>query len=613
MLEIQAVRLARAEIRSSTIGYRASTADYGPVCDTIAVLEAHHGVEGVPGQPPSLALTRANLLARPHGQPQATFTVLPLLFPLCDRLLLRSTISLFPYNSKPNPQTLSFATFAIYSHTSLFHANYCITRTKKAVSSVSAATYPVRTDHQRQPMTCVSTSAWQSFGNPSPWSPMNPDATATTSDLERQLSHGYASSESESIRPGGSSGKKRASRAGTRSVTSLSAAQLERKRANDREAQRAIRQRNKDHIDSLEKTINDLRGSQESSDKAVAVTRQRNQELTDEIVYLRSRLNDGGYASDAPSSEMGHPRSDSGMMSGHSPSLAALSPVSGSSIQRPSSISRSLSVTTAPTSSRHGSLQQGSFLPTAPSSAVTISDQSSMAGTLPLTTWRSHDGTSSLHPVQTPPSQAPGPLLPHHPPAYHMVPQQERPAWAGAPQHYQYAVNPDSQRAHLYETQQASPGPISANPHHYAQPLGQPYAPAPALSPAPQQHTQSLPQMTQAGYQHDTVSGPAYHVQHQNAYQHAPPQPAYPPPQQQPQLYQQPSQVQVGPMQGGPPNAVDYASPHGSMQPPPVPTSQYQPPPAEQTHYAPQPMQSPLQYRDEATGRSYTMAHYPAG
>ncbi|KAK0973626.1 hypothetical protein LTR91_012203 [Friedmanniomyces endolithicus] len=464
-------------------------------------------------------------------------------------------------------------------------------------------------------MTCVSKSVWQSFGNASPWSPMNSDTTATTSDLERQLSHGYASSKSESRRPGGSSGKKRASRAGTRSVTSLSAAQLERKRANDREAQRAIRQRNKDHIDGLEKTINDLRGSQESSDKVVAVTRQRNQELTDEIAYLRSRLNEGGYASDAASSsEMGHRPSDSGMISAHSPSLAALSPVSGSSIQRPSSTSRSLSVTTASTNSRHGSFQQGSFLPTAPGSAVTMSDHSSMAGTLPLTTWRSHDGTSGLHPVQGPPSQAPHPLQPQHPPAYHhMVPQQERPAWAGAPQHYQYAVNPESQRAHLYETQQASPGPLSAHPHHYAQPLVQPYAPAPALSPAPQQQSQNLPQMPQAGYQHDAVSGPAYHVQQQNTYQHATSQPAYPSPQQQPQLYQQSNQVQVGPIPGGPPSVVDYASPHGSMQPPPVPTSQYQPPPADQSHYAPQPMQSLLQYRDEATGRSYTMAHYPAG
>lgn len=43
-----------------------------------------------------------------------------------------------------------------------------------------------------------------------------------------------------------------------RSVNSLSATQLERKRANDREAQRLIRQRTKDRIQSLEKQISDL-------------------------------------------------------------------------------------------------------------------------------------------------------------------------------------------------------------------------------------------------------------------------------------------------------------------------------------------------------------------
>jgi hypothetical protein len=52
--------------------------------------------------------------------------------------------------------------------------------------------------------------------------------------------------------------KKRPSRAGTRSVTTLTAAQLERKRANDREAQRAIRQRTKDHIETLERQVRDL-------------------------------------------------------------------------------------------------------------------------------------------------------------------------------------------------------------------------------------------------------------------------------------------------------------------------------------------------------------------
>ncbi|XRM40008.1 hypothetical protein ABZX51_003332 [Aspergillus tubingensis] len=53
--------------------------------------------------------------------------------------------------------------------------------------------------------------------------------------------------------------KKRESRAGTRKVTSLSAEQLERKRANDREAQRTIRQRTKDHIERLEHQVAELK------------------------------------------------------------------------------------------------------------------------------------------------------------------------------------------------------------------------------------------------------------------------------------------------------------------------------------------------------------------
>lgn len=54
-----------------------------------------------------------------------------------------------------------------------------------------------------------------------------------------------------------------------RSVSSLSAVQLERKRANDREAQRQIRQRNKDRIDGLERQIDDLRRENERLNKCL--------------------------------------------------------------------------------------------------------------------------------------------------------------------------------------------------------------------------------------------------------------------------------------------------------------------------------------------------------
>ena len=107
--------------------------------------------------------------------------------------------------------------------------------------------------------------------------------------------HGYASSGSESRKTSNSSGKKRPSRAGTRSVTSLSTAQLERKRANDREAQRAIRQRTKDHIDTLEKHISDLRVAQEANEKVVLAAQQRVRDLEEENVYLRSKLSEKGH------------------------------------------------------------------------------------------------------------------------------------------------------------------------------------------------------------------------------------------------------------------------------------------------------------------------------
>ncbi|OAG05850.1 uncharacterized protein CC84DRAFT_1090895 [Paraphaeosphaeria sporulosa] len=91
--------------------------------------------------------------------------------------------------------------------------------------------------------------------------------------------------------------KKRPSRAGTRSVTTLTAAQLERKRANDREAQRAIRQRTKDHIESLERQVRDLTAQigTNSSTKMMELMR-RNEELEQENALLRARLSHAGQA-----------------------------------------------------------------------------------------------------------------------------------------------------------------------------------------------------------------------------------------------------------------------------------------------------------------------------
>ncbi|KAF2236073.1 hypothetical protein EV356DRAFT_531320 [Viridothelium virens] len=96
-------------------------------------------------------------------------------------------------------------------------------------------------------------------------------------------------------------GSKRASRAGTRSVTTLTAAQLERKRANDREAQRAIRQRTKDHIENLERRIEELTSNQGITEKLI----QRNKELENENALLRSRLGPAGVSLGIESQEHG--------------------------------------------------------------------------------------------------------------------------------------------------------------------------------------------------------------------------------------------------------------------------------------------------------------------
>ncbi len=75
-------------------------------------------------------------------------------------------------------------------------------------------------------------------------------------------------------------------RVGTRSVNTLSAAQLERKRANDREAQRIIRQRTKEHIEDLERQVAELPEIKEQLIKA----QHRNAELEAQVASLQRQL-----------------------------------------------------------------------------------------------------------------------------------------------------------------------------------------------------------------------------------------------------------------------------------------------------------------------------------
>lgn len=82
---------------------------------------------------------------------------------------------------------------------------------------------------------------------------------------------------------------KASKRKGTRSVSTLTPSQLARKRANDREAQRAIRARTKEHIERLESELEELKG-QHSRDKTVQDLLRRNKALEEELARLRESL-----------------------------------------------------------------------------------------------------------------------------------------------------------------------------------------------------------------------------------------------------------------------------------------------------------------------------------
>ncbi|KAJ5901692.1 hypothetical protein N7495_002220 [Penicillium taxi] len=87
--------------------------------------------------------------------------------------------------------------------------------------------------------------------------------------------------------------KKQDSRLGTRKVSQLSAEQLERKRANDREAQRSIRQRTKGRIEQLENEVSALQiqiaEMRPRSDRYDDLLQQNNI-LEDEVGHLKRQL-----------------------------------------------------------------------------------------------------------------------------------------------------------------------------------------------------------------------------------------------------------------------------------------------------------------------------------
>ncbi|KAL0942140.1 uncharacterized protein CTRU02_200026 [Colletotrichum truncatum] len=84
---------------------------------------------------------------------------------------------------------------------------------------------------------------------------------------------------------------KPAKRKGTRSVSTLTPSQLARKRANDREAQRAIRARTKEHIERLERELEELK-SERNRDQSQTVQEllRKNKALEEELFKLRESM-----------------------------------------------------------------------------------------------------------------------------------------------------------------------------------------------------------------------------------------------------------------------------------------------------------------------------------
>ncbi|KAJ3455620.1 hypothetical protein MRS44_017102 [Fusarium solani] len=83
-----------------------------------------------------------------------------------------------------------------------------------------------------------------------------------------------------------SAGPPRPKRKGAPSVSTLTPSQLARKRANDREAQRVIRARTKEHIERLERELEE-RKSMQSRNQTVQELLRRNKALEEELMRLK--------------------------------------------------------------------------------------------------------------------------------------------------------------------------------------------------------------------------------------------------------------------------------------------------------------------------------------
>ena len=92
------------------------------------------------------------------------------------------------------------------------------------------------------------------------------DTHPTPRDFQGPSPTSIATSPTNSTTTNRPTRKRRASASGSRGVANLTPEQLAKKRANDREAQRAIRERTKGQIESLERKIQELTSQQPYQD-----------------------------------------------------------------------------------------------------------------------------------------------------------------------------------------------------------------------------------------------------------------------------------------------------------------------------------------------------------
>jgi hypothetical protein len=92
--------------------------------------------------------------------------------------------------------------------------------------------------------------------------------------MEDNLTPSHPDTDTTTDNPRNAGAKRKRGGSSSRGVANLSPEQLERKRANDREAQRAIRERTKNHIDRLNARIRELELSQPYQELQ-AVVRQK--------------------------------------------------------------------------------------------------------------------------------------------------------------------------------------------------------------------------------------------------------------------------------------------------------------------------------------------------